>query len=222
MSEADRRGAGGPGRTIAFVLVGAVALALVAALTLGGGEPAGDPDGLETGPVVVAGDSLPAFAGTEGDQAVGMVAPDFDATTFDDRDVLVRPGGGTGHVLVFLAHWCPHCQNEVPKLVEWIAADGIPADVEVVAVSTAVQLDRGNPPRAWLAGEGWPVTAVRDDDAGTVADAYGLRSFPYVVVVGTDGRVRARLSGGLRPEAWVWALDQAGRSGAVPTGPDST
>jgi len=102
-------------------------------------------------------------------------------------------------VLVFLAHWCPHCQNEVPKLVEWIAADGIPADVEVVAVSTAVQLDRGNPPRAWLAGEGWPVTAVRDDDTGTVADAYGLRSFPYVVVVGTDGRVRARLSGGLRP-----------------------
>ena len=46
----------GLGRTIAIVLVGAAALALVAAWTLGGGEPAGETDGLETGPVVVAGE----------------------------------------------------------------------------------------------------------------------------------------------------------------------
>jgi thiol-disulfide isomerase/thioredoxin len=216
-----RSGAGGPGRTILFVLIGAVALALVAALTLGGGEPVGDPDGLETGPVVVAGEALPEFAGTPGDLAVGMMAPDFDATTFDGRDVLVRPGEGSGYVLAFFAHWCPHCQAEVPKLVEWIGRGGIPDGVEVVAVSTAVYLDRGNPPRAWLAGEGWPVVAVRDDDVSTVADAYGLRSFPYFVVVGTDGRVRGRIGGGLAPEAWNWALDQAGRSGAVHTGADS-
>jgi len=212
---------GGPGRTIAYALVGAVALALVAALTLGGGEPAGDPDGLETGPVVVAGEGLPEFGGTSGDQAVGMMAPDFDATTFDGRDVLIRPGEGSGYVLAFFAHWCSHCQAEVPKLVDWIGRGGIPDGVEVVAVSTAVYLDRGNLPRAWLAGEGWPAVAVRDDDAGTVADAFGLRSFPYFVVVGTDGRVRGRLSGGLAPEDWNWALDQAGRSGAVLTGSGS-
>ena len=43
----------GPGRTIALVLAGAVALALVAALTLSGDEEKGDPDGLETGPVAI-------------------------------------------------------------------------------------------------------------------------------------------------------------------------
>ena len=51
----------GPGRTILLALVGAVALALVAALALGGGDSPGDPDGLETGPVAVFGEGLPAF-----------------------------------------------------------------------------------------------------------------------------------------------------------------
>ena len=214
--------AGGLGRTIVLVMAGAVVLALVAALTLGGDEEMGDPDGLETGPVSVYGGVLADFIDSANDAALGEMAPSFDATTFEGTTVQVRPGEGTGYVIGFFAHWCPHCQAEVPKLVEWISRGGIPSGVEVVAVSTSVYLDRGNPPRAWLDGEGWPTTAVRDDDASTVADAFGLRSFPYFVVVGTDGRVRGRFSGGLWPEVWEWALDQAGRSGAVPTGPDST
>ena len=211
----------GPGRTVVLALVGAVALALVAALTLGGGEQVGDRDGLETGPVAVVGEPLPTFEETTSNAAVGLPAPGFDATTFDGRTVKVRPGDGTGYVIAFFAHWCSHCQAEVPKLVDWIGRGGIPDGVEVVAVSTAVYLDRGNLPRAWLAGEGWPVVAVRDDDAATVADAFGLRSFPYFVVIGSDGRVRGRLSGGLTLEDWNWALDQAGRSGAVSTGANS-
>lgn len=213
----------GPGRSIAVALVGAVSLALIAALTLGGGDDeAKGPDGVETGPVVVSGDGLPEFAGIPGDSAVGRIAPDFDATTFDGQDVLIRPGEGSGYVLAFFAHWCPHCQAEVPKLVEWIGRAGIPAGVEVVAVSTSVRLDRGNPPRAWLAGEGWNLEAVRDNEIGTLAKAYGLSSFPYFVVIGTDGRVRNRVGGGLTPEEWSWMLDQAGRSGVVPTGSDTT
>ena len=212
----------GPGRTILLALVGAVALALVAALTLGGGDPPGDPDGLETGPVAVFGEGLPAFEETNGDDAVGLVAPDFDATTFDGGLVQVRPGDGTGYVIAFFAHWCPHCQAEVPKLTEWIGRYGIPSDVEVVAVSTAVYLDRGNLPRAWFAAEGWPELVLRDSDDSELAEAYGLRSFPYFVVVGTDGRVRVRVSGGLPPNGWTHLLDQATRSGAVPTGEDAT
>jgi hypothetical protein len=63
---------------------------------------------------------------------------------------------------------------------------------------------------------------LRDSDDSEVADAYGLRSFPYFVVVGTDGRVRARVSGGQSLEGWEYLLDQATLSGAVPTGSDST
>ena len=63
MSETSTGPAGrsGPGRTVVLALVGAVALALVAALTLGGGEQVGDPDGAETGPVAVVGEPLPTF-----------------------------------------------------------------------------------------------------------------------------------------------------------------
>ena len=215
-------GRSGPGRTILVVLVGAVALALVASLTLGGGDPPGDPDGLETGPVAVFGEGLSAFAGVEGDDAVGRLAPDFDATTFNGNTVQVRPGDGIGYVIAFFAHWCSHCQAEVPKLTAWIGRDGVPSGVKVVAVSTAVYLDRGNLPRAWFAAEGWPELVLRDSDESEVADAYGLRSFPYFVVVGTDGRVRARVSGGQSLEGWEYLLDQATLSGAVPLGSDST
>ena len=89
-------------------------------------------------------------------------------------------------------------------------------------MSTAVYMDRGNLPRAWFAAEGWRELVLRDSDGSEVAEAYGLRSFPYFVVVGTDGRVRVRISGGLPPEGWAYALDQATRSGAVPTGADTT
>ena len=212
----------GPGRTILIALVGAVALALVAALTLGGGDPPGDLGGRETGPVAVFGDGLSAFAGAEGDVAVGRLAPDFDATTFNGDIVQVRPGNGTGYVIAFFAHWCSHCQAEVPKLIGWIDRDGIPSGVKVVAVSTAVYLDRGNLPQAWFAAEGWPELVLRDSDESEVADAYGLRSFPYFVVVGTDGRVRARASGGQSLEGWEYLLEQATRSGAVPLGEDAT
>ena len=212
----------GPGRTMLLALVGAVVLALVASLTLGGGDPPGDPGSLETGPVAVFGEGLPAFAGTDGDDAIGRLAPDFDATTFNGDTVQVRSGDGTGYVIAFFAHWCPHCQAEVPKLTAWIGRDGIPSGVKVVAVSTAVYLDRGNLPRAWFAAEGWPELVLRDSDDSAVAEAYGLRGFPYFVVVGTDGRVRARVSGGQPLEGWKHLLDQATRSGAVSLGADST
>ena len=212
----------GPGRTMLLALVGAVALALVASLTLGGGDPPGDPDTQETGAVAVFGEGLPAFAGTDGDDAVGRMAPDFDATTFNGDTVQVRPGDGTGYVIAFFAHWCPHCQVELPKLTAWIERDGIPAGVEVVGVSTAVYMDRGNLPRSWFVAEGWPELVLRDSNDSAVAEAYGLRSFPYFVVVGTDGRVRVRVSGGQPLEGWKHLLEQAALSGAVLLGADST
>ncbi|HAQ23949.1 MAG TPA: hypothetical protein DGF10_02080 [Acidimicrobiaceae bacterium] len=208
----------GPGRTIALVLAGAVALALVAALTLSGDEEKGDPDGLETGPVAIYGDALPGFTDSAGDPALGSVAPSFDATTFAGATVQIRPGDGIGYVIGFFAHWCPHCQAEVPKLVEWIARGGIPDGVKIIAVSTGVRLDRGNPPKAWFDSESWPEAVVRDDDDSSLGQAYGLRSFPYFVVVGADGRIRGRLGGGLIPQQWDWLLDQAGRSGIVASG----
>jgi len=133
--------------------------------------------------------------------------PAFAATTFDGVEVSVLPGDGTAKVIGFYAHWCPHCQRELPRLADWLAANELPAGVEVIAVSTAVDPGRGNyPPSAWFEEEQWPAVAVRDSESNEIGNAYGLRGFPYMVGVDADGRVVARVSGELNDAAWEFLL----------------
>ncbi|MGA1697698.1 MAG: hypothetical protein ACO4AZ_02340, partial [Ilumatobacteraceae bacterium] len=66
--------------------------------------------------VVVVGDPLPKFAdGADG--ALGATAPVLEGFGFLGNQVTTTPG--TPMLLVFLAHWCPFCQKEVPILVNW-------------------------------------------------------------------------------------------------------
>ena len=100
-------------------------------------------------------------------------------------------------VLAFVAHWCAHCQREVPKLANW-ARGGTRNGVEIRAIATDTNPDRPNyPPSAWLAKEGFDVPTLADDDAGSGARAYGLTAFPFFVAVDASGRVAARASGEL-------------------------
>ena len=107
---------------------------------------------------------------------------------------------GKPKLIVFLAHWCPHCQREVPVVQAWIDANGMPAGVELISVVTAIDPNRPNyPPDAWLASEHWQVPVIVDA-TGQVATSYGLTAFPYWVAVGADGTVAQRLTGELTPE----------------------
>ena len=57
---------------------------------------------------------------------------------------------------MFLAHWCPHCQAEVPRIVTLAKAgafDGL--DVASVATGTSSQYPN-YPPSAWLARRSGP------------------------------------------------------------------
>jgi len=113
----------------------------------------------------------------------------------------------TGAINLGQGFWCPHCQRELPRLSGWLAANDLPAGVEVIAVSTAVDSGRGNyPPSAWFAQEQWPAVAVRDSESNEISDAYGLRGFPYTVGIDADGRVVARVSGELNDAAWEFLL----------------
>jgi thiol-disulfide isomerase/thioredoxin len=104
-------------------------------------------------------------------------------------------------MIVFLAHWCPHCQREVPRLVDWAAAGEVPDNLNVMAVSTAVDESRGNyPPSEWLADEGWKYPIMADDAVGTAASSFGLSSFPYFVLLSPDNEVLARRSGEIEIE----------------------
>ncbi len=78
----------------------------------------------------------------------------------------------------------------------WIDGGGVPAGVELVSVSTAANASRDNyPPDEWLEREGWSVPVLVDDETGTVADAFGLSSFPFWVLVDGEGTVVAQVGG---------------------------
>ena len=157
--------------------------------------------------VSIEGEPLPPFDGQELDPAMETLAPAFAATTFDGVEVSVLPGDGTAKVIGFFAHWCPHCQRELPRIADWLAANPLPAGVEVLAVSTAVSDERDNyPPSAWFEEEQWTAVAVRDSESNEIGEAYGLRGFPYIVVVDANGRVAARVSGELTDAAWEFLI----------------
>ena len=95
-----------------------------------------------------------------------------------------------------MAHWCPHCQREVPPLVDHLADDPLPAGIDLVTVATATDPSRPNyPPSAWLESAGWTAPTIADSPEGTAAMALGLPGYPYFVAVDSQGRVVARTSG---------------------------
>jgi thiol-disulfide isomerase/thioredoxin len=100
-------------------------------------------------------------------------------------------------MIVFVAHWCPHCQAEVPRLVS-LAKQGVFDGVQVSAVATSTSDQAPNyPPSAWLKDVKWPFPVLADSEAGTAAKAYGLSAFPYFVLVNPDGTVAGRGTGEL-------------------------
>jgi cytochrome c biogenesis protein CcmG, thiol:disulfide interchange protein DsbE len=191
---------------VVAAIAAAVLVALVAALVVGGGDDGGD--GTATGtdggtatvpddsPVTVTGTDLPPFDGDAADPAVGTPMPTLQGTALDGSSLTI-PTAGRPTMIVFLAHWCPHCQAEVPVVQDWVDGGGLPAGVDLVSVSTAVDPARPNyPPSEWLAREGWTAPVLVDGDEAALAAA-GLSAFPFFVAVDADGNVVQRTSGEL-------------------------
>jgi len=140
---------------------------------------------------VVTGVPLTAFADSSSDTSVGQVIP---AVTSPTGSITLD---GRPKVLIFLAHWCSHCQNEVPIVQAWLDQGGLPADVDLISVSTGIDPTLPNyPPEAWLTREGWTPPVIVDP-GNAVANAFGLSAFPYFVFVNGDGTLQGRLTGEL-------------------------
>lgn len=134
---------------------------------------------------------------TSPDNALGTPAPMISAETLDGNRVQIG-GDGTARLYGFFAHWCPHCQDELPVTVSWLESNPLPAGVEIVAVSTGV--DRGAPnypPSEWFERENWPATVLLDSEDQALAAAFGLTAFPFWVAVDADGVVIARVEGAI-------------------------
>jgi thiol-disulfide isomerase/thioredoxin len=206
-----------------IIVIGAVVLVvalagLAVALTGGNdesggvlapGETAPPPVEVEQNrPVEVTGAPVPQFSrDVVPDPAVGTAMPTLTGQTFDGRPVTV--GGPTDGptLVVYLAHWCPHCNDEIPEVIEVNRRGGFPDDLTILGVSTGVDRSAPNyPPSNWLAEKGWRWRTLADT-AESMAFVYsGGSGFPFLVLLDSDGNILARDSG-QKPadqlEAWV-------------------
>jgi cytochrome c biogenesis protein CcmG/thiol:disulfide interchange protein DsbE len=185
-----------PAIGVAVIAVAAIAAFWLSSGSSGGGSsdrPSDVPSA--SGPAeqapVVSGTSLPVFSSASGDVAVGQTVPTVTSPTASIQL------NGKAKILLFLAHWCPHCQAEVPVVQDWIDSGNLPGDIDLISVSSSIDPNRPNyPTNEWLEREGWTAPVIVDE-SGTVANAYGLPAFPYWVFVNADGTVAGRLIGEL-------------------------
>jgi thiol-disulfide isomerase/thioredoxin len=194
---------------IALGLIAVIAIIAIVASSMADDEATSTEGLQQVGPVAVSGDPLPTLEEGIADAAVGVTAPGIEGQSFDGSSVEIDDDGRP-KVVVFLAHWCPHCQVEVPKLVDWFAENGVPEDVDVYAVATGTTEDRPNyPPSRWLDREEWDRPTLADSEDGMAANAFGLSAFPFYVALDGDHQVVARGSGELSTEQWESLLDAA-------------
>lgn len=180
----------GPSPIVVAVAVVFVLAAVAALLTVSGDKGTAR----ETAPVEITGTRLPPEAGTP-DPAAGMKAPQARGVDFEGHPASITDDG-RAKVILFLAHWCPHCQREVPKVVAWLRDTGGVAGVDLYAVSTMAGPTRPNwPPSAWLGREAWSSPVLVDDERSGVAEAFGLSGTPLWVFVRSDGTIVSRISG---------------------------
>lgn len=177
------------------------------------------PAGAATAPVSVEGAELAempdVLVTADDDPAAGAVGPTLRGTDFDGNPVTIG-ADGRAKVIYFVAHWCPHCQAEVPLIQQLIDQGRKPDNVDIYAVSTAVKPEGGNyPPATWLDRVGFSPVTMRDDETNTAVLAYGAGGFPYAVYLDSENRVIARSAGelGIDGIAQMWDLTSANAGG---------
>jgi cytochrome c biogenesis protein CcmG/thiol:disulfide interchange protein DsbE len=182
------------------VLIAAIVIAGIIAVVVSAG---GDDDDTvsagsgEVGTVTIDGDALAAFENSTDDDAVGDTAPTLRGTDFTGTRLTIPDDDGNAEAIFFVAHWCPHCQAEIPRLAEWLQTHDLPAGLDIDIVSTLVDESRGNyPPSEWLAREGVDsLPTIADDEDSTAYQAYGAGGLPYIVYLGSENQVVLRTKG---------------------------
>lgn len=196
-----------PGWAFAVGGVAVLALALLVAW-LTAGEGGDRPSVAEiAGAPVVEGETLPVAGDPADDPSVGQPAPTVQGEGFDGEPITIGESEQP-ELLVFMAAWCPHCQDELTELVAFVEDGRVPDDVRLTAVVTGLDDTRDNwPPDAWFEDEGWTGPVIVDDADSSIAEAYGQPGTPYWVAIDGDGQIAARVSGRLPMETVDLVLD---------------
>ena len=190
-----------------LVIGGGIAAVLVLAVVFAFSGANETPEGLAFGDVTVDGATLPVFEAGANDPALGTPGPVLTGADVDGSPVAIG-GPGEPRIVLFLAHWCSHCQREVPAVTDYLAANDV--DVEFLSVATGSNATAPNyPPSVWLEREEWPVPTLYDDASSTAGEAYGLSGYPFWVILDSEGAVQSRFSGEVTDEQLQAVVDFA-------------
>ena len=165
---------------IVGLIGGGVVLLLVLAVVLGNTEV-----GAEFGAPTIEGAGLPGMPPSNpvDASASGLQIPKVTGENFAGTEVTIDPADGKAKAIVFLAHWCPNCQAEVPRVQAWIDGGGGVEGVDMYAVATSMNSSRGNyPASAWLDREGWTAPVLRRRQGHFSAQGVWFRRIPVLDV----------------------------------------
>jgi thiol-disulfide isomerase/thioredoxin len=194
-------------KVILYIVLVVVGIAGAVSLGTAGGSTTPSADSAVTVPggvaaaefqkVTTTGDALPQLPESGDDPAVGKAAPTLTGYDLAGRPAKIDPGSdGKATMLVFLAHWCPHCNAEVPVLNEWKEKGLVPTNLRVVGITTASRPDQANwPPSKWLVAKKWTFDQFADSEKQDASAAYGVGGYPFLVFIDAAGNVTSRTSG---------------------------
>jgi thiol-disulfide isomerase/thioredoxin len=124
--------------------------------------------------------------------AAGEAVPEFSAPGVGGGTVRWSDGTGGPVVLSVWAPWCPHCQVELPLLNEVMRGF---TDVGFMTIVTSIGDSPGPDAGEFLAENGITAPTAIDDGEGTLARAFGIRAFPTLYFIASDGTVVQELEG---------------------------
>jgi cytochrome c biogenesis protein CcmG, thiol:disulfide interchange protein DsbE len=200
-----------------IVVLGVVAIAVAAS---SGNDSATSAKGVKQfGTPTITGKALPQFDQTVDDPAVGLQAPVVHGQNFRGQPQSIEPNG-KARFIIFLAHWCPHCNREAPKLADDIRTRGVPDNVDLTIVPTGSNSTAPNwPPSQWVKDIGLgTVQTVVDDQQQRIAAAYGLTSYPFMVMLDAQGKVVARRAGEQEDGFFAQAFSQLAAGQTITAG----
>lgn len=158
--------------------------------------------------VWVASDKMPfnmAFLNAGGDSKPkeGYAAPPFSLVGMDNTTYTVQGERAKPVLVNFWASWCGPCDLEAPDLQELFEKYGDRIDFYGV---NSTSYDRERDARNFVAEKKltFPIPMDRD---GKVTKAYKVSNFPTSLLVGTDGKVKERITGVITKKQWEQKLE---------------